>query len=213
MVNDLQQSRLETYNTVILAIATLAVAWCSYQAALWNGIQTFCLADSNKYGRLAQQNAIQAGQKIAMDEAVMITFMDAVLNKNQQRIDYMLQGTGELAPVMSAWLAGHNARDTNAPLHPMATPAYQQLIKNRMQESEKMSKTGAEFYEKANKANRVADNYTMFTVLFSMVMFLGAITTKLVRTQPKVILTILAALICIGVLLIVIFSMPVAHKG
>ena len=91
MVNDLQQSRLETYNTVILAIATLAVAWCSYQAALWNGIQTFCLADSNKYGRLAQQNAIQAGQKIAMDEAVMITFMDAVLNKNQQRIDYMLQ--------------------------------------------------------------------------------------------------------------------------
>src|SRR6476659_7130860 len=109
--NNYRQIMLEIYNTIILAIATLSVAWCSYQSALWNGIQTFRLADSNKYGRLAQQKAIQAGQKIAMDEAVIITFTDAVLNKNQQRIDFILKGTGELSRVMSLWMKMYNARD------------------------------------------------------------------------------------------------------
>jgi hypothetical protein len=31
---DRERDRLEVYNTIMLAIATLAVAWCSYQAAL-----------------------------------------------------------------------------------------------------------------------------------------------------------------------------------
>lgn len=211
--NDLRQSRLETWITVILAIATLSVAWCSYQSALWNGRQTFHLAESNKYGRLAQQNAIQVGQRIAMDEAVIITFTDAALSKNQQRIDFILKGTGELSAVMASWLKKYRAMDINAPLHPMIMPEYKELIKIRMQESEKMSRKGAELYEQANQANKIADTYTMFTVLFSMVMFLGAIATRLLRTQPKMILTILSAIICVGVLMIVIFSMPVAQKG
>lgn len=211
--NDLRQSILETYNALILAVATLSVAWCTYQSTLWSGIQTFCLADSNKYSRLAQQTAIQAGQKIAMDEAVIITFTDAVLNKNQQRINFILMGTGELSGVMASWLKMYSAGDTDAPMHPMAMPAYTELVKIRMQESETMSKKSADSYNKANKANGTADAYVMFTVLFSMVMFLGAIATKLVRTRPKMVLTILSGLICVSVLLIVIFSMPVAHKG
>jgi ABC-type anion transport system duplicated permease subunit len=212
-LNDLRQSMLETYNALFLAIATLSMAWCTYQSTLWNGIQTFRLADSNKYGRPAQQNVIQAGQRIAMDEAVIITFTDAVLNKNQQRINFILKGTGELSAVMSSWMNKYNAGDTNGPLHPMLTSAYRELVKTRMQESEKMSKKGAEFYNEANRANRIADNYTIFTVLFSMVMFLSAIETKLIRTTPKIILTLISAIICVSVLMIVIFSMPFAHRG
>lgn len=211
--NDLRQSMLETYNTLILAVATLSVAWCTYQSALWDGIQIFRLADSNNYNRQAQQNAIQAGQKIAMDEAVIITFTDAVLNSNQQRINFILKGTGELKPVMSAWMKRYIAGDTTVPLHPMVMPGYMDIVKTRMQKSEILSRKGAESYKQANKANSVADTYTMFTVLFSMVMFLGAIVTKLVRTQPKLILTVLSGVICVGVLIVVVFSMPVAQKG
>ena len=35
--------KLQVINTLILAIATLAITWCSYQSVLWNGIQTFKL--------------------------------------------------------------------------------------------------------------------------------------------------------------------------
>src|SRR5262245_29464817 len=72
-----QNARLEIYNTIILAVATLCAAWCSYQGSLWNGIQTFRLADSNRYSRLSQQSLIRGDQAKTMEESAIISFMDA----------------------------------------------------------------------------------------------------------------------------------------
>jgi hypothetical protein len=49
--------------------------------------------------------------------------------------------------------------------------------------------------------------------MFSTVMFLSAVTTKLVRPQAGLLLLVVSALICIAVLLLTIFSMPIAHRG
>jgi hypothetical protein len=89
---DRDRNRMEVYNTILLGIATLAVAWCSYQGTLWNGIQTFRLAESNKYGRLAQQKLIQTGQNKAMEEAVIITFVNAAFDKDTNKVNYILNG-------------------------------------------------------------------------------------------------------------------------
>jgi len=211
---DRDRDRLEVYDTIILAIASLAVAWCSYQATLWNGIQTFHLAESNKYSRLAQQTLIQSGQSKAMEEAVIINFVDAVLTKDKYREDYILKGLRpELANILSNWLQLHPFENPAAPRHPMVMPEYEALMEKRVNESEKMSAKGAEMYGAAQKANISADRYSLFTVLFSTVMFLAAIATKLVRTGPRVVLTVVSAIICIGVLVIVLFYMPIAHKG
>jgi hypothetical protein len=211
---DRDRDRLELYNTIMLAIATLAVAWCSYQAALWNGIQTFRLAESNKYSRLAQQTLIQSGQNKAMEEAVIINFVDAVLNKNQSRIDYIIKGVRpELASILSHWLQSNPLETDSAPRHPMVMPEYEELMGKRMEESGKMSLQAEEAFKAAQTANLNGDRYSLLTVLLSMVMFLGAITTKLVRINVRLMLTIISAIICIGVLIVVFFYMPVAHKG
>ena len=81
-----QKARLEIYNTIILAVATLCAAWCSYQGSLWNGIQTFRLADSNKYSRLAQQTLIRSNQAKTMEESAIISFMDADLTKTKREL-------------------------------------------------------------------------------------------------------------------------------
>jgi hypothetical protein len=46
-----------------------------------------------------------------------------------------------------------------------------------------------------------------------LVMFLGAITTKLARVAPRITLTVISVIVCIGSLIIVLFYMPIAHKG
>jgi hypothetical protein len=51
---------------------------------LWGGIQTFRLAHSNKYARLAQQTRIQANQQMTMEEVAIVSFMDAVLDQNKK---------------------------------------------------------------------------------------------------------------------------------
>jgi hypothetical protein len=205
--------KLEVYNTILLAIATLAVAWCSYQAALWNGIQTFKLAESNKYSRLAQQKLIQSGQNKGMEEAVMITFINAAFNKDSVKMNYILRGVRpELANILSNWKS-HAFETTASPLNPMVMPEYEAIMEKRLAESENMSEQAALMFSSAQIANLNGDRYSLFTVLFSMVLFLGAITTKLARIHVRLLLTIISAIICLGSLVLIFTNMPIAHKG
>src|SRR6478672_11523790 len=209
-----QKARLEIYNTIILAVATLCAAWCSYQGSLWDGIQTFRLSDFSKYSRLAQQILIRSDQAKTMDEGAVISFMDAVFEKDKTRMDYMLKGLRpELSKILSDWMQLNALNDSTAPRNPMLTPAYLELMKTRIEESEKMNAKAAEAFDGGNKANLVSDTYNFLTVMFSTVMFLSAITTKLVRPQAGLLLLVISALICIAVLLLTIFSMPIAHRG
>ena len=211
---DRNRNKLEVFNTILLSVATLAVAWCSYQGALWNGIQTFHLAESNKYGRLAQQKMIQSGQNKAMDEGVIITFVNAAFDKDSNKVNYILNGLRpELSAILSNWLKSNPFEKASAPRHPMVMPQYEGIMENRIKESEELSAKGAEMYKEAQQANLNGDTYTFLTVMFSMVMFLGAITTKLVRLAPRLTLTVISAIICVGSLVIVQFNMPIAHKG
>ena len=211
---DRNRNRLELYNTFILAIATMGVAWCSYQGALWGGVQTFRLAESNKYGRLSQQKAIQAGQNTAMEEAALINFVNAVLDNDQKRVDYVMKGVRpELASVLLQWMEQYKLDPKSAPAHPMITAGYNELVKKRLAESEKMSEISGDKYKEAQAANYNSDRYGFFGVLFSMVMFLGAVTTKLARLQPRLILSVLSTIICIGAFIWIGLYLPVAHKG
>ena len=211
---DRNRNRVEVYNTILLAIATLAVAWCSYQGTLWNGIQTFRLAESNKYGRLAQQKLIQTGQNMAMEEAVIITFVNAALDKDTGKMNYILNGLRpELSAVLSNWLKSNPFEKASAPHHPMVMPEYENIMAGRIRESEEMSAKGEDMFKQAQQANMNGDRYSFLTVMFSMVMFLGAITTKLARIGPRITLSVISVIICAGSLIIVLLSMPIAHKG
>src|SRR6186713_3338840 len=132
--------KLQVTNTLILAIATLAITWCSYQGVLWNGVQTFKLGDSNKFARLSQEKTIVTGQNRAMDEAILIGFVKAAIEKNKQIVDYSLRGVRpELSKIMSEWLSSRPFEDSTAYPHPMAMPEYLELMKKDMAEADTLS--------------------------------------------------------------------------
>ena len=206
-------NRLQVINTLILAIATLAITWCSYQGVLWNGIQTFKLGDSNKFARLAQQKTIVTGQNRAMDEAILIGFVRAAIEKKQDIVDYSLRGVRpELSKIMSAWLSSSPFENPTAYPHPMAMPEYIELMKKDMAEADKLSQQAEGSRNEAQKANNNSDNYSLLTVVFSMVMFLGAITSKIAPPRLSLLNTIAAGIICTGALVFVFFIMPIAIK-
>jgi len=208
------RNRLEVYSTIILAIATLFVAWCSYQSALWSGIQTFRLAESNKYGRLAQQKLIQSGQSKAMEEVVFIEFINAAYAGDKEKMDFIIKAVRpELAQILTNWIQSHPFDNNTVLKNPVVIPEFEKIMQKRIEESAKMSSTGEEKFKAAEKANTISDKYSLVGVMLSMVMFLGAIITKLVRTLPRLILASLSALILLGVMVLVFFYLPVAHKG
>jgi len=211
--SDRSRNRLEISNTLILSIATLAITWCSYQGVLWNGIQTFNLGDSNKFARLAQQKTIVAGQNRAMDEAIIITFVKAAIEKKQDIIDYSLRGLrSELSKIMSAWLSLKPFENSSAFPHPMAMPEYIEQVKKDMAEADKLSQQAEESRNAAQTANSNSDSYGLLTVVFGMVVFLGAITSKITRLRLGFITITAATIICIVALISVFLYMPIATK-
>jgi len=210
---DRLRDKLQVSNALLLAIATLAITWCSYQGVLWNGIQTFKLGDSNKFARLAQQKTIVTGQNRAMDEAILIGFVRAAIEKKQNIVDYSLRGVRpELSKIMSAWLLSNPFENPTAYPHPMAMPEYDELMKKDMAEADRLSQQAEESRNEAQKANSNSDNYSLLTVIFSMVMFLGAITSKIAPPRLGLLNTIAAGVICTGALVLVLFVMPIATK-
>ena len=217
LINDLKtdrnRNRLEINNTLILSIATLAITWCSYQSNLWNGIQTFYLAESNKFSRSAQQQALQSGQRRQMDEAIIISFFNEAFSKNEDKIKYILRGVRpELSKIMSDWRQLHPFENPSAPFHPMAMPGYKELIEKDMAESDELRSKSEQSFEKATWANTVSDRYSLLTVIFSMVMFLAAIGAKVTRIRLSFTLFIVSGLVCIGVLILLFLYMPIASK-
>jgi len=211
--SDRSRNRLEINNTIILSIATLAITWCSYQSNLWNGIQTFNLAQSNKFSRDAQQQAIQSGQRTQMDEAIIINFFDDAFYKKEDKIKYILRGVRpELSKIMSDWIQLHPFENPSAPFHPMAMPGYKEMIEKNLAQSEKSLAQAGILFEKATRANTISDRYSLLTVIFSMVMFLAAIGAKITRTKLSFTLIVVAGLVCIGVLVLLFLYMPIASK-
>ena len=207
------RNRLEINNTLILSIATLAITWCSYQSNLWNGIQTFNLAESNKFSRSAQQQAIQSGQRTQMDEAVIINFFDDVFYKKDDKVKYILRGVRpELSKIMSDWIQLHPFENPSAPFHPMAMPGYKEMMEKDLAESEKSLAQAGKLFDKATRANTISDRYSLLTVLFSMVMFLAAIGAKATRIRLSFTLIVVSGLVCIGVLILLFLYMPIATK-
>jgi len=205
--------KLQVINTLILAIATLAITWCSYQGVLWNGIQTFKLGDSNKFARLAQQKTIITGQNRAMDEAILIAFVNAAIEKKQDIVDFSLRGIRpELSNIMSAWLSSRPFENTSAYPHPMAMPEYIELVKKDMAEADKYSHQAEEARNAAQEANRNSDSYSLLTVVFAMVMFLGAITSKITRLSLSFVAIVAAGIICTLALIFLFFQMPIATR-
>src|SRR5688572_2062976 len=207
------KNRMEINNTIILSIATLAITWCSYQGTLWDGIQDFKVAEFNENNRLAQDKNMMIVQHQAMDQSVVVGFVQNVLNEDTRTIDFSLHHLRpELATVLKAWVALNPAVNPNAPPHPMAMKEYQQVFEKDLAESKALSKQADKKWAEAQEANKYADRYSLFTVIFSMVMFLGAITTKISHVRLSFGLIVVSGLICIAILLILFLFMPLARE-
>ena len=207
------RNRVDLGNTLNLAIVTVAMTWCSYQSNLWHGLQTFLLADSNKFNRLANQEILKLGQRKDMDVAIMMDFTDAVFEKKEEKTDYILSSVRpELRKLLTEWMDTWNDLSDSTTYHPLLMEQYLDISRPHQQAYDDLKKKADLSDELADKASRNADNYSLLTVICSMVMFLGAIATKSSRFQLSIGLTLASAIICMAILAVLYFYMPLAPK-
>ena len=197
MADDERRSkRVETFATVLLAVAAVATAWASYQAAQWRGEQASHSSKSTAARIQASSASTHAGQLATIDVAMFTQWIDATEAGKAQLADfYRARFRDEFTPAFDAWLATKPLTNADAPPTPFAMPEYQ-LSDNK--EAERLNSVAQAESAAASTAIDRSDNYMLAVVLFAVSLFFAGISTKLQSLRNREILLALGGLLFLG---------------
>ena len=116
---------VEVVATVLLAVAAVATAWCSYQATRWNGEQAKASAAASATRFQATRSSQLANSQTEVDVATFSQWVDAYARNEQDLADfYRKRFRAEFQPAVEAWIATRPLKNPGAPLTPFAMPEY-----------------------------------------------------------------------------------------
>ncbi len=176
---------------VLLGVATLASAWSAYQAALWEGIQTFRIAEANAAGRQAAGKDLYSNQLRSLDAVLFERYVSAIIEKNDQLAEFLFQRfRPEMRVAVEAWLATKPWHNPSAPLTPFSMDAY---VLAAGKEARQLQMDETKNFAEARDADEISDTYLLLTVLYGIVLFLGGIAAVFEEPRLRIVLLVLAA--------------------
>jgi len=200
---------LEITCAIVLALATMASAWCAYQATLWGGVQTFRLAAVAKAGRESTHLQLAALQGRAFDAQMLIAYLETKARGDDKLADFLHQRfRPEAKKAVDAWLQTDPFNNPKAAHAPFQMAAY---VQPELQEAKHLEDKLAASQSAAEHANSNSDTYVLLTVLFASVLFFGGIGGSLnSRTLRYTVFTI--AFVLLISTMIVLLTMPICKE-
>ena len=171
-----KHAAFEPIALLLLSLATVGTAWCSFQAATWGGVSQRTMNMSAAASRLAAAGQLQASQMALLDVLLFSQYMNARGSSNETLARfYSDRFRGEARTAFDAWMATQPFDNANAPPHPFVTNLYKPklLEQARVEESE-----GQRFWQQAGDAGRTSRSYVLVTVLLASALFCGGTASK-----------------------------------
>src|SRR5262245_56179401 len=161
---------------LLLSLATVGTAWCSFQAAVWGGAAQGLTNRSAAASRRAAAAQLQASQMALLDVVLCSQHINAraASNENLARF-YADRFRGEAKAAFDAWMATRPFENPNAPPHPFVTNFYQPrlLAEARLAEDESQR-----LWQLGGEAGRTGRSYVLVTVLLASALFCGGTASK-----------------------------------
>lgn len=176
---------------VLISLAALGTAWCTYQSARWSALQALYYSKANAARVLASSYADRANAHRIVDIVAFMEYERALQAHDPFASFLRSRFDPPLRRAVDAWLATNPLHNAKAPPTPFAMNVY-----HLPEESDVLKAVSAAqaSVEGAVKANEVSDHYLFLTVLFAAASFLGGIAIKLRRPAH-----LMAA--CVGILI------------
>jgi hypothetical protein len=166
----------EAVALVLLSLATVGTAWCSYQAAVWSGMSQRIMNMSATASRRSVTAQLQAYQFGLLDVMLFSEYINARSTSNQVLASfYATRFRAEAKTAFEKWLAMHPFTNPNAPPHPFVTNLYQPqlLVQSRVDDEESQR-----LWQHAGEAGRNGRNYVLVTVSLAAALFFAATASK-----------------------------------
>ncbi len=197
---------VEFFGVLVMSLATVATAWCAYQAALWGGDEARLYFEAVALRTEAGQQQNRVFQKTGFQASLFVEYAAAVSQDNDVLAEFLFRRfPPELKTATDAWLATDPLDNPDAPLSPFDMAQYRLPEQDAALQAEQVAE---DKFEAALQADEHADNYVLLTVIFATVLFFSGISGKFQwRVIDAAVLTI-AGLVLLGGL-VLLLQLPV----
>ena len=195
-MNDKRHVLLETMATVLMAVATVATAWCAYQSTVWASEQEFALHQSDVLNREAVELRNKGILIRQVDVELFLTWGEARTTNNKVLEDYIYTTFAPpMKAALDAWIESDPKNNPDAALHPF------QLDEYYVEEERQADSVRVEYekqFQAAWNSNSHSEHYVLLTVILASVLFFGGITSNINSVQTKIAMVIGSSILLIG---------------
>jgi hypothetical protein len=161
---------------VLLSLATVGTAWCSFQAAVWGGVSQRTMNLSAVSGRRAAADQLQNSQLAVLDVMLFSEYINARAASNETLARFYAERfRGEAKTAFDAWMTTRPFENPDAPAHPFVTNFYQPRLLENARAAEAESQ---HLWQEAGNSGRNSRSYVLITVLLACALFCGGTAAK-----------------------------------
>jgi hypothetical protein len=191
--------RFEIFATFLLALATVATAWSSYQATRWNGEQTRASSRANALRIESTKAANLANAQTEVDVITFTQWLDAYAREETELADfYRARFRAEFKPAFEAWLASEPLQNPDVPQTPFLRDEY--VVAAQVEADQKAA--DAEVFSARARTNiQRGSNYVLCVVLFAAALFFAGASARFQSRGPRLAVLAIGSTLFIGALI------------
>lgn len=176
---------VEPVAALLMALATLSTAWCSFESAAWTRQSNRLMNEFNTLERKAGLLSLQGMQQATIQTAMFTEVLAAKQAGNEQLTNFYVERfPPELRKAYDAWLAQKPFENPNADPHPFVPNLYEM---RGSREAADASAKAANSQRKAGSAGSISGQYLANTVLFATVLFFANASAKFEQRRVRVV--------------------------
>ena len=175
---------VEPITALLMALATLSTAWCSYQSAAWTRQSNRLMNECNALERRAGLLTVQGLQMATIHTSMFMQMLAARQAGNDKLANFYVERfPPDVRKAYDAWLVQKPFENPSADPHPFVPNLYE--VRGTREAAEVNDKAAAKLQE-ARSAGNVSGQYLSNTVLFATVLFFAGAAGKFEQRRVRV---------------------------
>jgi len=175
---------------LLMALATVGTAWCSYESAAWTRRSRRLMNEFNSLERQAALLNLQGMQAVTIQVAMFMQVLAAQDAGNDRLASFYAERfPPDVRKAYNAWLAQKPFENPKADAHPFVPNLYQ--IRGTREAAEATA-AGAAKVQEARTAGNTSGAYLADTVLFAAVLFFANAAGKFEQRRVRLVSSIFA---------------------
>lgn len=176
---------VEPVAALLMALATLSTAWCSYQSAAWTRKSNRLLNQFNALERKAGLLTMQGTQQATIHAAMFMQLLAAQQAGNEKLVNFYVERfPTDMRNAYDAWLAQKPLENPNADPHPFVPKLYEP---RGTREAADANAKAATNQQEAGAAGTISGQYLANTVLFAAVLFFASASGRFEQRRVRLV--------------------------